>query len=161
MEILNLISIIISPILAVFIGQHLQNRLEKRKDKIQIFKILMTARIYGWTEDSVHALNIIDIVFVDNKDVRAAWSDLYEKYCVQNPNEIQLESMEKSYCKLLETIANSLGYKNKITWETIQTIYIPKGMVEYQKKQKDMQNEQLAFVKNLNNIQDNLNTELK
>ena len=138
METLNLISIIISPILAVFIGQYLQNRLEKRKDKIQIFKILMTARIYGWTVDSVHALNIIDIIFVDNKKVRSAWKDLYEKYCIQNPNEIQLENMEKSYCKLLEIIASSLGYKNKITWETIQTMYIPKGMVECQNFHKKL-----------------------
>ncbi len=107
---------------------------------MQIFKILMTARIYGWTVDGVHALNIIDIIFVDDKEVRSAWSDLYEKYCIQNPNEIQSESIQKSYYKLLQTIANSLGYKNKITWETIQTIYTPKVIVECQKQQKDMQN---------------------
>lgn len=158
MEILNLIFIIISPILAVLIGQYLQNRLEKRRDKMQIFKILMTARIYGWTVDGVHALNIIDIIFVDDKEVRSAWSDLYEKYCIQNPNEVQSESIQKSYYKLLETMANSLGYKNKITWETIQTIYTPKVMVECQKQQKDMQNEQLEFIRNLNNMQNNLNT---
>lgn len=47
LEILNLIAIIIIPITAVLIGQLLQKRTEKRKDKLDIFKISMTSRIYG------------------------------------------------------------------------------------------------------------------
>lgn len=46
--ILNLIAIVVIPIAAVLIGQRLQNRSEIRKDKMQIFKALMTSRIYGW-----------------------------------------------------------------------------------------------------------------
>ena len=69
-DILNLIAIVVIPIAAVLIGQHLQNRAEIRKDKMHIFKVLMTSRIYGWTQESVHCLNIIDIVFADDKKVR-------------------------------------------------------------------------------------------
>lgn len=47
--------------IAVFIGQHLQNYSEKRKDKMSIFRILMTVRLYGWTTDSVYVLNSIDL----------------------------------------------------------------------------------------------------
>ena len=118
-DILNLIAIIVIPIVAVLIGQHLQNRAEIRKDKMQIFKTLMTSRIYGWTPESVNCFNIIDIVFADDKTVREAWKDLYDKYCVQNPNEAQLKKIQNAQYKLLETMANSLGYKNKVTWETI------------------------------------------
>ena len=71
-DVLNLLAIIIIPIVAVVVGQHLQNRAEIRKDKIHIFKVLMTSRIYGWTVDSVHALNLIDVVFAKDKDVREA-----------------------------------------------------------------------------------------
>lgn len=60
MEIINLIALIVVPIAAVYIGQKLQDREQKRKDKIQIFKILMTSRIFGWTNDSVQAMNLID-----------------------------------------------------------------------------------------------------
>lgn len=77
-DILNLIAIVVIPIVAVLIGQYLQNRAEIRKDKMQIFKTLMTSRIYGWTQESVHCLNIIDIVFADDKTVRDAWKDLYD-----------------------------------------------------------------------------------
>ena len=134
-DVLNLIALILIPIAAVFIGQWLQNRAEKRKDKMQIFKILMSSRIYGWTVDSVYALNIIDIVFANDKSVRAAWKDLSDKYNVSKPDKQQCEKIKIAQYKLLEAIANSLGYKDKITWETIQNPYIPEGMI----KQIDIQ----------------------
>ena len=134
-DILNLIAIVVIPIAAVLIGQHLQNRAEIRKDKMQIFKTLMTSRIYGWTQESVHCLNIIDIVFSDDENVRNAWKDLYDKYCVQNPDETQLKKIQNAQYKLLDTMANSLGYKDKVTWETIQNPYIPEGMRRQQQEQ--------------------------
>lgn len=134
-DILNLIAIIVIPIVAVLIGQHLQNRAEIRKDKMHIFKVLMTSRIYGWTQESVHCLNIIDIVFSDDQKVRNAWKDLYEKYCVQNPDETQLKKIQNAQYKLLDTMASSLGYKDIVTWETIQNPYIPEGMRRQQQEQ--------------------------
>ena len=134
-DILNLMAIIVIPIVAVLIGQHLQNRAEIRKDKMHIFKVLMTSRIYGWTQESVHCLNIIDIVFSDDENVRNAWKDLYDKYCVQNPDETQLKKIQNAQYKLLDTMANSLGYKDKVTWETIQNPYIPEGMRRQQQEQ--------------------------
>lgn len=147
---LNLIAIVVIPIVAVLIGQHLQNRAEIRKDKMHIFKVLMTSRIYGWTQESVHCLNIIDIVFSDDEKVRNAWKDLYDKYCVQNPDEAQLKKIQNAQYKLLETMAKSLGYKDKVTWETIQNPYIPKGMLQ----QIETQNQsQQAYNNLLLNIQ--------
>ena len=134
-DILNLIAIIVIPIVAVLIGQHLQNRAEIRKDKMHIFKVLMTSRKYGWTQESVHCLNIIDIVFSDDQKVRNAWKDLYDKYCVQNPDETQLKKIQNAQYKLLDTMASSLGYKDIVTWETIQNPYIPEGMRRQQQEQ--------------------------
>ena len=115
------------------------NRSEKRKDKIQIFKTLTTSRIYGRTPDSVNALNIIDIVYSDDKKVRAAWKDLNDKFRVTNPDQQHLKKIENAQYKLLETMANSLGYKDKITWETIQNPYVPVGMAQQIETQKNMQ----------------------
>lgn len=138
-SILNLIAIIVIPILAVMIGQYLQNRAEKRKDKLQIFKTLMTSRGYGWTVESVHVLNIIDVVFVDDKAVREAWKDLYDKYSVSNPDQIQLKKIQDAQYKLLEAISNSLGYKDKINWETIQNPYIPIWLANQMDAQRKLQ----------------------
>lgn len=139
-DIINVIAIAISPAVAVYIGRQLENRAERRKDKMEIFKALMIARVtvrkYGWTDESVKALNIIDIVFADDKNVRQAWKDLYSKFCNRNPSEAELNEIYKSICKLIESIAISLGYKDKITWEIIQSPYMPEKV----KQQLDNQN---------------------
>jgi len=149
---LNLIAIIVAPIAAVLIGQWLQDRSEKRKDKMQTFKVLMTSRIHGWTPESVYALNIIDIVFADDDKVRAAWKDLYDKYCVVDPDEMHLEKIKQAQYKLLETIASSLGYKSKITWETIQNPYIPKGMADQIAIQTRSQQAYSELLSNMNKV---------
>ena len=151
-DILNLIAIVVIPIAAVLIGQYLQNIAEIRKDKMQIFKTLMTSRIYGWTQESVHCLNIIDIVFADDKIVRDAWKDLYDKYCVQNPDAAQLKKIQNAQYKLLETISKSLGYKDKVTWETIQNPYVPDGMIKQWQEQAKSQQAYNTLLNTMANI---------
>lgn len=151
-DFLTLAALIVIPIVAVVIAQWLQNRSEKRKDKMQIFKTLMTSRIYGWTPDSVNALNVIDIVFSDDNNVRAAWKDLNDKYHVYNPDQQHLKKIENAQYKLLEAIANSLGYKDKITWETIQNPYIPDGLVKQFKQQNMIQQGYLNALDSVNRM---------
>ncbi len=151
-DILNLIAIIVIPITAVLIGQWLQDRSEKRKDKMHIFKTLMTSRIYGWTQESVHCLNIIDIVFSNDKRVRDAWKDLHDKYCVQHPDETQLKKIQNAQYKLLEVMAVSLGYKDKVTWETIQNPYVPDGMIRQWQEQAASQQAYNSLLNTMANI---------
>lgn len=101
-DILNLIAIVVIPLVAVLIGQYLQNRAEIRKDKMLIFKVLMTSRIYGWTVDSVHALNLIDVVFAKDKAVRAAWKELYEAYSSTEQSDLMANKRKNLMYKLLE-----------------------------------------------------------
>ena len=148
-DILNLIALIIIPIIAVVIGHHLQNRSKRRDDKMEIFKTLMISRTVGWTNESVRALNIIEVVFSDNKSVLKQWKIYYDKLCVENPTETDIKKIQNERYKLIETIAKALGYKNKITWETIQNPYIPKGMTDLMEQQQKYQNYQLELMKNM------------
>lgn len=151
-DILNLAAIIIIPIAAVLIAQWLQNRAEKRKDKMQIFKALMTSRAVGWTNESVNALNVLDIVFANDKSVRAAWKELSDKYNILKPDEQEQKKIKLAEYKLLEAIACSLGYKDKITWETIQNPYMPVGMANQIEAQKNMQQAYFDALINVNSI---------
>ena len=146
MAIINVAALIIVPIAAVFIGQKLQDRNQKRKDKMEIFRVLMMNRGIGWTADTVRALNIIDVVFSDNDSVRARWREYYNQLCIQTPNAMQRKQIQEAQDKLLEAIAQSLGYKKQVTWETIQNPYIPQGMLNAMQQQQNIQNgqEQLA-----------------
>ncbi len=145
-NILNLVAIIVAPVAAVLIGQWLQDRAEKRKDKLEIFKSLMIAR-NRWTPESVKALNIIDIVFADDDTVRARWKEYYDKLCVEKPSETELKKIKTSHDKLIEAMAVSLGYKDKITWETIQNPYVPQGMADAAQKEQEYIAGQLDWAK--------------
>lgn len=147
LNIINILAVIVAPIVAVWIGQKLQDRQERRKDKLEIFKTLMMSR-NSWSPDSVRALNILDIVFADDEKARAAWKDYYEKLWVNDPDkptDAELIKMQEAQYELLETMAKSLGYKDKITWKTIQKPYKPKGMGEIEQNQRKYQEGQLAL----------------
>lgn len=149
MEIINIIALIIIPVLAVVIGQKLQVRSQKRNDKMQIFKILMTSRIFGWTNESVQAMNLIDVVFADDKAVRKQWKICFDKMCVENPTDTDLSKIKLEREKLLEAMAKSLGYKDIITWESIQNPYIPKGMTDLMAQQQAYQNNQSIIMEQM------------
>lgn len=148
MDTINIIAIIISPIVAVIVGQYLQNKSKKREDKLEIFKILMVSRGLGWSTESVRALNIIEVVFSDDKNVLNQWKKYYDKLCVEEPNETELSKIKIEGDKLLEVIAKSLGYK--ITWETIQNPYIPRGLTNNLSQQQQYMNNQLSVMDMMN-----------
>lgn len=143
-NILTIIAMIVAPIAAVGIGQWLPKKEELRKDKLAIFKSLMIAR-GGWTVESFKALNIIDIVFADDSNVRKCWKEYYNNLCIENPSASEETNIQISQVKLLEAMAKSLGYKDTITWETIQKPYRPKGMVDAEHIQHEYQNGQIAM----------------
>ena len=82
---INVATVLIAPIVAVIVGQKLQDKGQKRKDKMEIFRVLMMNRGIGWTADTVRALNIIDVVFSDDDSVRARWKEYYNQLCIQEP----------------------------------------------------------------------------
>lgn len=141
-KILNIVALLLIPIVAVIVGQKLQERAKKREDKMQIFKILMTSRGIGWNQDMVWALNIIEVVFADDGAVIKQWRSYYDKLCIEKPSDTDLKKIITERHKLIEQIANSLGYKGKITWETIQNPYIPQGMLEAMNKTQEFQTSQ-------------------
>jgi len=151
LELLNLIAVFVAPIAAVIIGQLLQDFSEKRKDKMRIFQCLMTHRATGWGDsfEAVNALNSIDIVFSTDKKVRSCWA-FFRSKCYKNFSD---QERLTAQWKLLEAIAVSLGYKNKITWETIQNPYSPNGILQQIENNAKFQSGQLAFAEMISRMQ--------
>ena len=130
-DILNIVALIVIPIVAVVVGWWLKEQSEKRKDRMDIFKAVMTFR-YNWSREGVEALNMIPVVFSRKRDqvVRDCWKKYYDYLCIQNPDDMQLKQRSEALFKLLESMANVLGYNKVLTWEEIQNPYIPKAMVD-------------------------------
>ena len=144
MAVLNLIAVLLIPVVAVIVGQYLQERVQKRKDKMQIFQCLMTCRITGWAAlEAVNAINSIDIIFTDNKEIRnqlGVWKSKCRK-------DIPSEEQYREQCKLLELMANDLGYKDKITWDIIQNPYYPEGLNQQLTMNTQIMNGQVEWAK--------------
>ena len=148
-EIINVIALLLAPVISVIIAQYLQERAKKREDKMNVFKTLLASRVYGWTPDSVNALNTVEVVFSDKPSVVKQWRAYYDKLCIQNPSDMDVKKRDTERDKFLLEMANALGYKDKVTWETIQNPYIPTGMADSIKKQNDYMSYQMAIMKNL------------
>lgn len=152
LAIVDIVALIAVPIIAVVVGQVLQNRAAKRKDKMAIFQCLMTHRATGWAhQDTVNALNTIDIVFSDDETVRKCWADLLYKY---KPN-YSTQEINTAQCKLLEAMAKALGYEKKITWETIQNPYLPEGLIQRMENAAKFEKGQLAMAEFMTNMAGN------
>ena len=144
MEIIMIIAVILGPIAAVYIGQKLVAESEKRKEKMFVLKTLLICRNNKLNFGYVEAINSIDVIFIDNKDVRAACRKLIKIYAEQKEGS---DEEKKCLIELIEKITEDLGYKNKITWQNLQNPYIPTGMVEAEQLQREVQNGQLALAK--------------
>ncbi len=69
MTTMTIIAILLSPVTAVLISIWVQDRREKRQQKRFIFSSLMSTRHQIVSDEFVRALNMIDVVFHDEKKV--------------------------------------------------------------------------------------------
>ncbi len=158
LTIINIIAVILSPIVALLISNKIQTDKAKRQEKLQILKVLMTQRFSVKNIEHVNALNLIDVVFIDCRDVRAAYKNLYTVYASKfdrnNENEVKdySDKVKKAETKLIESIINDLGYKDKITWDAIQEPYTPQWLYDEIITRTDINNAQASlanFIKTL------------
>ena len=77
-------------------------------------------------EESVEALNMIDVVFYSSKGVREAWNAFNDATNLPDSNA-KLQTISDKHLRLLEVIAKDIGYKD-IHWDNIKQYYYPIGL---------------------------------
>lgn len=124
--VLVIVTALISGLLATLITIWSQKRTEKYNNKLKIFEILMSQRYMISSEESVKALNSIDVVFYKDENVRKAYKEFLdetEKKIEFNPN------IGDKQLRLLEEISKVLNLKD-IHWDEIKRYYYPSGLSE-------------------------------
>lgn len=124
--VLVVVTALISGLLATLVTIWWQKRSSEYQEKLGIFKTLMAHRKPFFSEESVIALNSIDVVFYRNRDVRKAYSDFLDE-ATKRP-EFSPNIADK-HLKLLEEISKCLGLKD-IHWNDIKQVYYPKGYAD-------------------------------
>jgi hypothetical protein len=123
-----LISTILSGIFATIVTLWWQGRSQVKQEKIKIFTILMSKRYEISAEESVDALNMIDVIFHSSPKVRGAWKSFQDATRLPE-SSTKTQSINDKQLKLLEMIAEDIGYKD-IHWDDIKEYYYPVGLSE-------------------------------
>jgi len=115
-----------------------QNWKEKRAAKIFVFTQILSAQAF-MDYAKVKALNSIEIVFHDAKDVIDAWHNYRSALIIKGdkPTDQEVEAVKKTEKLLLEKMAKHLKYKN-ITWDTVDTPYYPNWIAEEEESKRTL-----------------------
>lgn len=147
--ILVITTALISGLLATLITIWWQKRNAIYKSKMKIFETLMSYRYMIVAEESVHALNSVDVVFYKDTSVRKAYSDFLneaDKKPELNPN------IADKHLKLLEEMAKALKLKD-IHWDDIKHSYYPNGLREKTQEEALLRKVQIQNAINVNEDQ--------
>jgi len=148
MDVINIMAIAVSPLVAVLVSVWLQNRKERRQHQLHILSVLIASRHEPLSPDSVKALNMIDMVFHDKASVRHLWREYFEMLCnegLNNPSGWQQRS--KKNIELITEMAKVLGYGKAISHLDVDRVYSPVGIWEQFTRSQELQKELLRVLK--------------
>ena len=148
MEIVNLIAVLLSPVIAVLVSIYIQDRAEKRKSKTYIFNTLIMYRNRAPNEELVRALNMIDVVFLKNKTIRTLWKEYFSMLSNDGlSNPVGWTQREHKNLEMLTEIAKVLGYSKKLTSLDIERVYFPIGLKDQLESNAEISNELKRLLK--------------
>lgn len=146
LQIITIIAVFLSPIVAVLITVWYQNRKEKRGTKINLFMTLVSTRDQVPVDYSyVLALNRIDVVFHKQKDILRLWHEYYDILGQKVVDDVARRRDHKRI-ELLSAMAKHLGYGD-LQQISLEKYYQPHGHYQWNINAADIQTELLRVLK--------------
>lgn len=120
-----------APLSAAKIAERLrsqsENSAESRRFRMNVFATLMQGRAEIASEQTVQALNSIDIAFSDSPLVREAWAELYQAL---NISPMPGHMVDERIRKLLREMAKDLGIADTLRLDDFARIYFPQALAQ-------------------------------
>jgi hypothetical protein len=137
----TVIAVLASPLIALRISSKLEDRADLRKARMQVFKTLMSQRLQATSREVFEALNIIDVVFAGDRNVKAKWAALFEAV-----HSHELSEVGELRHDLLLAMAKSIGLPD-ISMKDVEREYLPQNIADaeqlyYTKLQLDLEDAQ-------------------
>ena len=110
---------IISGLLGVLLTLVVQRVVCIQEQKVFVFRTLLANRHQITSDESVKALNMIDVVFYQHKDVRKRFEEFIE---ASNKKPVDGNLIITKYLRLVESVGVAVGM-NDIDWERINYCY--------------------------------------
>jgi hypothetical protein len=148
MEITNIIAVLLSPLIAVLVSVYIQDRAERRRTKTYIFNTLIMYRNRAPNEELVRALNMIDVVFRKNMNIRNLWKEYFSMLSNDGlSNPVSWAQREHKNLEMLTEMAKVLGYSSKLTSLDIERVYFPIGLKDQIETNAEISNELKRLLK--------------
>jgi hypothetical protein len=142
-DILTLIAIVVGPIAAVVVTRLMDTRAARYSRKYQVFGDLIRTRAAKISHEHVNALNLVEIEFNRSQRVKAAWDRYMENLSSDFPvdqssfNNFILRR-DQLFIKLVQEIANDIGYKHVDMTDMMTNNYYPKGWQNAEDEQRQL-----------------------
>lgn len=121
---LELIALIFSPLFTLLILPMIEESKSKWVAKYETFKFLYANRDNLVNYTVVQHLNIIDVIFIDDKKVRKCWKELRQLLNGQST----LSQQNAKCTELMAIMANALGLDRDMNFSDIAYTYYPAGL---------------------------------
>lgn len=152
-EIITALAVLLSPVIAVGVTLWYQGRKERRGSKFWVFNTLIGARHSPLSDQNLRALNLIDVVFHDDGDVRRLWHEYYDM--LNNAglnNPAGFATRQKKNLEMLTKMAATLGYKATITHLDVDRVYYPVALAEQAARNQELSELGPRFFRSLNEL---------
>lgn len=154
MTLFGVLAVLLSPVIAVLITLWHQGRKEKRDAKRWILQTLIATRHSPITDETVRALNLIDVVFHNAPTVRRLWHEYYDMLGNQGlHNPSGWTTRQKKNLEMLTEMAKVLGYGRAVTHLDVDRVYYPQGLGDQQHRMNEISNELLRVLKGSEGLQ--------
>jgi hypothetical protein len=98
---------------------------EKQRMKMMVFTALVKGRRQLMHADTIAALNLLDIAFIDAPEIREAWRGFVDA-SERKPFEANL--LVERYNTILASCSRHLGLYDRLTAEDLRLGYYPEGL---------------------------------
>jgi hypothetical protein len=131
-----------APIAAAKIAESLRREAERhdenQRQKLSVLATLMQERAKIYSENGVRALNLIDVVFNESREVREAWSELFLAFEMK---PFLQHVADERLRKLLGAIAKDVGLADQLRTDDLGRVYYPlvqqqQEFIEYMQRQQ-------------------------
>jgi hypothetical protein len=135
-EILTVAAIVVGPAVGAWLTRWLDDRRERQKRRFDIFRTLMRTRRMPIHVDHVSALNLVEVEFVDNKEIVSAWKSYLANLSEPFPpveEKDRFDVATKKRDSLLTKLLHEISQDLKIKIEQLSILegnYIPQGWID-------------------------------
>jgi hypothetical protein len=128
---ITVLAVVAAPNIALWVSGRLQRAEDERRQQLELLGVLVSLRHQPLSPENFKALNLIDMVFVDNTNVREAWSRYYTALSDTTLNAPPGHAMrEEKRRELMMAIIDVLGMTGKISTSDLLRTYTPTTIVE-------------------------------